>query len=799
MKHNKRKMKNLNYKYRFLRKGEVMDTTLKVQPKELALCLAKCESENEVIKYLKENDLWDSKHWRSYGDNENNFSIIGNQQSSPDAALEKKLINSIDAVLMRECMVNGIYPTSDMAPNSINKALYQFYKIPEGKIANLSAKERTELAEKISLIATGKKSKPNYTIIDQGEGQTPDMLPKTILSLAESNKMKIPFVQGKFNMGGSGVLQFCGEENLQLVISKRDPQVIQDSSLINSRWGVTIVRREPPTNKEKSSVYRYLAPNNEILSFNSETLPIHPTEDSSYGKDIKFGTFIKLFEYKIPGLTTNILFDLYNRLSILMTNAAIPIRLYERRDYKGKSLETTLSGLDVRLQEDKRNNIEEEFPLSSKLNIKSQNLPIQIYAFKDGKEEKYKKREGIIFTINGQNHGNISKDFFSRRNVGMGAISDSILIIVDCTKMNSRLREDLFMNSRDRLRDNNLRKNIEKELAELVKHHPALRELREKRRREKLENQLAADKPLIDVLENVIQGSPSLSKLFIAGQRLSNPFKTESSGEKDVYTGFEFPTFFSIKTKKDHFQKKIPINVKAQITFETDATNDYFNRDNLPGKERLELNGELVENYSLNLYNGIATLNLHLPDQSKINDVYHYTLTVTDESRYEPFKETFTLIADEYKDKSGGGNGTRSKGKNNRKDGKREDKSYLSLPNIKEVYREDWEKFHFDEKSALQIDNNGESGYDFFINADNIHLNTEIKAKKPELTPLIRRKYMYGMVLIGLSMILDTTESVDLDDNKIELERQAESFAKKVSPVLIPMIDNLGDLSEDKI
>src|SRR5690625_7651350 len=80
---------------------------------------------------------------------------------------------------------------------------------------------------------------------------------------------------------------------------------------------INIVRKYQQNNKEKSSVYRYLAPNNEILSFNSETLPIHPTEDSSYGKDIKFGTFIKLFEYKIPGLTTNILFDLYNRLSIL--------------------------------------------------------------------------------------------------------------------------------------------------------------------------------------------------------------------------------------------------------------------------------------------------------------------------------------------------------------------------------------------------------------------------------------------------------------------------------------------------
>src|SRR5690625_1361224 len=320
-------MKNLNYKYRFLRKGEVMDTTLKVQPKELALCLAKCESENEVIKYLKENDLWDSKHWRSYGDNENNFSIIGNQQNSPDAALVEKLINSVDAVLMKESYLNEINPCSNAAPKSIDEALTLFFNIREGDLSNIDTPERRKLAQNINLVASGKKQNPNYSIIDLGEGQEPDMLPDTILSLNKSNKLRIPFVQGKFNMGGSGVLQFCGEHNLQLIISKRHPNLSKQKP---NEWGVTVVRREPPKKGKRSSVYTYLAPDNNILSFESDTLRLLPSKNGEFGNELQYGTYIKLFDYEIPGYKTNILFDLYNRLSMLMPKLALPIRFYER-------------------------------------------------------------------------------------------------------------------------------------------------------------------------------------------------------------------------------------------------------------------------------------------------------------------------------------------------------------------------------------------------------------------------------------------------------------------------------------
>src|SRR3546814_8640188 len=54
-----------------------------------------------------------------------------------------------------------------------------------------------------------------------------DRLPDTILSLSKSNKQYIAFVQGQFNQGGTGALRFCGKNNLQLVISRRNPAFLR--------------------------------------------------------------------------------------------------------------------------------------------------------------------------------------------------------------------------------------------------------------------------------------------------------------------------------------------------------------------------------------------------------------------------------------------------------------------------------------------------------------------------------------------------------------------------------------------
>ena len=214
--------------------------------KELCLKLASSDKEEEVIKLLKEAGYWDNSDcWKFYGGRENNFSTIGNQQSKADQALVEKLINSVDAMFLSECYTRSINPEKKEAPQSITKAMIDFFGIENGRLANMNTAERKTLAGNINLIATGNKSNPSLTIVDKGEGQLPEMMEQTILSLDKSNKLRVPFVQGKFNMGGTGVFQFCGKKNIQLVITKRNPALLNGHT--TNKWGFTIVRREDPT------------------------------------------------------------------------------------------------------------------------------------------------------------------------------------------------------------------------------------------------------------------------------------------------------------------------------------------------------------------------------------------------------------------------------------------------------------------------------------------------------------------------------------------------------------------------
>ncbi len=70
--------------------------------KELCVNLAKAETEKEVVDLLKQAGHWnDPKSWSFYGGDESNYSDIGNQQTKPECALVEKLINSVNASLIK--------------------------------------------------------------------------------------------------------------------------------------------------------------------------------------------------------------------------------------------------------------------------------------------------------------------------------------------------------------------------------------------------------------------------------------------------------------------------------------------------------------------------------------------------------------------------------------------------------------------------------------------------------------------------------------------------------------------------
>lgn len=770
--------------------------------KELCINLAKAESETEVITLLKKAGFWDNPEvWQYYGGNENNFATIGNQQSRPEAALVEKIINSVDALLMAECYKRGKDPTAHDSPPTIYEALEEYYGIPEGKLTNIGANQRTKLAENIYLVSTGLKSAPCYSIIDKGEGQTPKKMPDTLLSLAKSNKLRIPFVQGKFNMGGTGVFQFCGEYNIQLIISRRHPEIAKrENDPTKEKWGFTVIRRENPQYGIRSSTYRYLAPNNSIISFAEDSLSLIPGEyPNPYDRPLEWGTFIKLYNYQMTGLKTNILFDLNYRLALFMPQIALPVRLCERRKgYSGHTFETTLAGLTVRLDEDRSKNLESHFPKSSNLMVQGQQMTASIFAFKRGQESNYKKDEGIIFTINGQTHGRITKDFFSRGSVKLGYLANSILVIVDCSEFDGRSREDLFMNSRDRLRAGDLRSEIEKSLEEMLRNDELLRELANRRRREDVENKLMDDKPLADLIEKLIKKSPTLTSLFLRGTRISSAWEIGPSGTEIEFKGKKFPTYFTPiqKYPKDN-PKNCHINLRFRLQFKTDADNDYFDRPNDRGELSIELNSQESKNRTCTLSNGTANLFAALPENVNVGDIIHVKCSVNDCSQSEPLDNEFYLKVLERMPLSQVSGGKTEKKASGNSGNAGKDVAHYDIPKPIEIRKEEWQKYGFNEESALQVTESVDGTFDFFINIDNKYLLAEQKYQKID-PKLLKARYSYGMVLVGLAVLHEFKNHSEEDllgnNNERDIPGYVYDVTKAISPVLLPMISGLSEL-----
>lgn len=823
------------------------------ETKTLCLALMRADTEADIIHLLTDAGYWnDEAAWRLYGDNDNNFSIIGAQQSSPDAALVEKFVNSIDHRLINECLVRGLNPEGPEAPQSIREAVAVFFEgnpkpgSNAGRVANWPDKKRTEVARGITMAATGftpKAGRPCLTISDCGEGQTPDMVPFTLMSLmtGKGNKVRIPFVQGKFNMGSTGVLQFCGRNNLQLIVTRRNPALVKDGNPLDLQWSFTVVRRED--HGGRSTQFTYLAPlqsqgrarKGEVLRFSADSMPIFPVGRDAYKKEAAWGTLIKLYEYAAASgiySNTHILMKggLLGRLNLLLPDPALPVRLYEcRQEFGGHegSFENNVTGLAVRLEDDRGENLEEGFPTSCPISVEGQSMVATIYAFKKGKAETYRRNEGIIFVVNGQTHGYLEKVFFTRKSVGrLNYIADSILVMMDCTNIAGRMREDLFKNSRDRLSRHDIRYAVEEQLEEMLKQHQGLHDLKERRRSEEIQSQLEDEKPLEDVLRTILQRAPSLASLFLKGTRATNPFKTAKvRGLEKEFDGKKHPTFFKFKGKDygKELCRECHINQRCRVAFETDAVNDYFSRKTDPGEFSLYLLSgthrlKVSDYVGPILNNGVANLTVRLPINCEVGDGLKFDAVVSDPTLLDPFTNLFSIDVREAAEPQTGTKGTSRKPPSDESGDDREVASGITLPNPIPVHELDWGKYDppFDKHTALRIkideEPNAENGgqtqdvYDFFINMDNLFFKTELKSAASDEIDLTAARWKYALVLVGLAMLHDEAKKPKVsedskrdEDNGPTIETRVEKFTRAIAPVLLPMIESLGALEADSL
>lgn len=603
--------------------------------------LLSAQDENAVASIIKNHPvLADDSKWIPFGGNRMNFGTIDNQQQNPIAALTEKITNSIDALLLNECKLAGIDPEGNTAPSSMQEAVEKFFGIPKGDFSEIMDSKRRELAKKIIIAAEGSREKPNLVVVDRGEGQHPFDFKHTFLSISRQNKINIKFVQGKYNMGGTGVLPYCGEYHYQLLLSRKNPKLLPQGH--EDVWGFTLIRLKPFVAEDfKHTWYEYATDENEEpFIIEAQELQVVSGFDA-----LQFGSLVKMYNYQLPPSTrSDITLDLWRELNRLLFLPALPLLLYDARFQKGHVASgKVLLGNKVRIMLDEREKVEKDgrFTINDVDFGKFGLLNIEVTVFKPdslvSKDEFTSDKEAAIFTINGQTHGSLSR-LFLKNEVGLTYLSKTMLVNVDCTGVNPAIRDQVFMPSRDRMRDNETKRQIETVLAKELRDHEGLKTLN-KIRQEQIWSKSPKDTKFIEeFVSDLLKEDKTLKDIL----GLTGTIKdiTEPGLTTIVkFDGKRFPTFLFIKDKniKESGVKEIPINSFVRVEFETDAANDYFDRERDAG--------ELIITPSISrsqkLWNGRLSMKLVPADDA----VEGQRQTVTVEMTI-PYKDSIILSFD---------------------------------------------------------------------------------------------------------------------------------------------------------
>jgi hypothetical protein len=557
------------------------------------------------------------ENWRPYGGIESNFSVVDNQQAAPVPALAEKLTNAIDAILMRRAHEEGIDPASPEAPRSIRAAIERFF--PDHRDWDLPG-VRQERARGIQILAHGRKSTPSLVVYDDGEGQHPRDFEDTFLSLLRGNKTEIHFVQGKYNMGGTGALVFCGSRRYQLIGSRRYDR--------SGPFGFTLLRRHRLTGEERhrkrARWYEFLQIDGRIPSFD----PAGPLNLGLHERTFETGSVVKLYSYNLPSSSV-ISRDLNRDLNEYLYEPALPLYTVERRRDKyphDKNPARDLYGLKRRLEQQREKYLDDVFSINCEKEEIGGAARITCYVFKprvDGKSvretrkavrnEFFRNKMSVLFSMNGQVHGYYTSEFITR-SLKFSFLKKSLLIHVDCTTLDVEFRGELFMASRDRLKQGDESTTLRHAVADVLKKS-RLKDIDKQRRNaisvesdstDDLVRQFADNLPMNPDMTRLLNQTLALDKRRNGdsrrkGERPGRDSGSSSGSEKGGQNGDDestfapqrYPSFLRLRSGRlgpdGRRAIKTPRGGERTLQLETDVEDAYFDRIDDPGELRISL------------------------------------------------------------------------------------------------------------------------------------------------------------------------------------------------------------------
>ncbi len=634
--------------------------------KDICLRMIRAESEDDVQTIIDSSpDMANTKNWCPLDGRETNFNVTSNQASDGGKALTELMTNMVDAVLMRHAYQKQIDPRGKNAPQTMYEAVDKLVKkMQGGKLVNLGAGDAwlADFAKKNLVIGvTGAKTKkaglPCYTFVDNGEGQRPDDFPKTFLSLSAGTKSSIPFVQGKYNMGSSGVLGYCGDRWFKLIVSRR-----YDGS---GPWGWTLVRRRPGDGMPVAEYF--VLPDGKIPSFESDCLYPFQTGDKKVydGIQLTTGTIIKLFDYQV-GSKFQGFRGAREALNENLVETILPFRIFDfrwtpdpkRGGDRAKGIDARpFYGMEFLLRhshteqdqtpdDDSEEETEGETepagldPLTVNIVNDPELGEIHISAIPLKREvpgwlKSNSTNNRVFHAVNGQVQFKQTRGYVSQ-SCNLPALKDRVIIIVDASNLSFQAHNDVWKGDREHIRKTNKGERYQEAVTKAIKESKALRELQNKVAREELDRATKTERN--DLFQKLVNSDQTLAGLLSNRDpeiRLPSAGGSSGGGDsgKKQFDGLYSPTFLLFDGKQRETGIDLPINRTRPIPATTDAENGYLLRADNTG--RIILTDEVKERFIVRsqLHNGHFTLFLE-PIQGKltVGDIIRLNIGLKDDS-----------------------------------------------------------------------------------------------------------------------------------------------------------------------
>ncbi len=709
--------------------------------KEIALSLLHAVSGEDVLAVLHEHKtLFDnSDNWRLNA----KWGIAGNQQSNPVGAFTELVINSMDACLIKKAKQAGIEDLrGDDVPQSMQEAVKRFYPdIDEGKIQNLDKGHQNKIADESIFIGVKRAKRsiqyPTYTIVDFGEGQKSEDFKTTFVSVENSknNKEGIPFVQGKFHMGSTGVFRFLTQGKFE----KGRCKLIISKHFDSDKWAWTLVRLRKAKNDKNESmpVVEYFSPNkNSVPYFQADSIQALKYKgitneavealNAENAGIIKQGTIVKLYEFAMgsPEFRKN-RGGLDNALTISLMRCALPIRTYDF-DADKTSSSGNLGGHKIHKRAAfsgaihylHTNNTElvDGFPIAIQNvgNSKLGKIDIHVYAVAKEQDGKIKGLKGflegqnkrIFYTINGQVHATENKSVINSK-LKLGDLENHLMIEVVCDRIDKSQKHEIFLPDRERMSDTEISQILKNTVRNALKEDKTLKKLarflNSKRAKEYSDNDNSAKL----IIQDMVKHNPEIGHLFGAGKDVKVihvPKQIQSN-----YEGKLFPTMFE---HQKNGVVKVPINSYKKILIKTDVVNDYLSR--LKDTGHFDYDNENINVLKTDLKDGIFTVTVEPWNDAQIGEQQTCKFSFSDcqnvESLSCTIKMEIVIAAD-----------------NERKPNPDKKQSKIKVPDIRLVKKADRD---FSDESGAKVIESGD-GIVIYVNRNNKYLES-ILAREPE-------------------------------------------------------------------